>query len=96
MLVFYSYTRLLFFLRKVNLSILQLPIYRTVLMLPDIVFQILQTRLVVLDKRLRVFSNGKADNIAVLGFVKADYARQSDHSRTLQQDVRIILVVASM
>ena len=65
-------------------------------MLPDIVFQILQTRLVILDKRLCVFSIGKADNIAVLGFVKADYARQSGHSRTLQQGVIIILVVAYM
>lgn len=65
-------------------------------MLPDIVFQILKMRLVVLDKRLCAFSIGEADNIAVLGFVKADYARQSGHSRTLQQGVIIILVVACM
>ena len=64
-----------------NLSIIsspfQIPIYITVLMLPDIVFQILQTRLVVLDKRLRVFSIGKADNpclnCALQSFIYAAY-----------------------
>ena len=44
-------------------------------MLSDIVFQITQTRFVILDKRLRVFCIRKADNIAVLGFMKADNAR---------------------
>ena len=39
------------------------------LVLPDIVFQITQTRFVVINKRLRVFCIGKADNIAVLGLV---------------------------
>ena len=38
-------------------------------MLPDIVFQITQTRFVVVNKRLRVFGIGKADNIAVLWFL---------------------------
>ena len=62
-------------------------------MLPDIVFQILQTRLVVLDKCLCVFSIGKADNIAVLGFVKADKTRKPCHLRNLDQGVVIILTV---
>jgi len=39
------------------------------LVLSDIVFQITQTRFVILDKRLRVFCIRKADNIAVLGLV---------------------------
>ena len=44
-------------------------------MLPDIVFQITQTRFVVVNKRLRVFCIGKADHIAILRFVKTDNAR---------------------
>lgn len=39
------------------------------LVLSDIVFQITQTRFVVVNKRLRVFCIRKADNIAVLGLV---------------------------
>ena len=39
------------------------------LVLPDIVFQITQTRLVVVNKRLRVFCIREADNIAALGLV---------------------------
>ena len=38
-------------------------------MLPDIVFQITQSRFVVVNKRLRVFGIGKADNIAILWFL---------------------------
>ena len=45
------------------------------LVLPDIVFQITQTRFVVVNNRLRVFCIRKADNIAVFGFMKADKAR---------------------
>ena len=56
-------------------------------MLPDIVFQITQTRFVILDKRLRVFCIGEADNIAVLGFVKADKTRKPCHLRNLDQGV---------
>jgi hypothetical protein len=39
------------------------------LVLPDIIFQITQTRFVVVNKRLRVFGIGKADNIAILWFL---------------------------
>ena len=39
------------------------------LVLSDIVFQITQTRFVVVNKRLRVFCIRKADNIAALGLV---------------------------
>ena len=63
------------------------------LVLPDIVFQITQTRFVILDKRLRVFCIRKADNIAILGFVKADKARKPCHLRNLDQGVVIILAV---
>ena len=41
------------------------------LVLPDIIFQITQTRFVVVNKRLRVFGIGKADNIAALWFLVA-------------------------
>ena len=63
------------------------PLYQQQLVLPDIVFQITQTRFVVINKRLRVFCIGKADNIAVLGFVKADNARKPSHLRNLDQGV---------
>ena len=63
------------------------------LVLPDIVFQITQTRFVVVNKRLRVFCIRKADNIAVLGFMKADKARKPCHLRNLDQGVVIILTV---
>jgi len=39
------------------------------LVLPDIVFQITQTRFVVVNKRLRIFGIRKADNIAVFWFL---------------------------
>jgi hypothetical protein len=61
------------------------------LVLPDIVFQITQTRFVVINKRLRVFCIRKADNIAVLGFMKADKARKPCHLCNLDQGVVIIL-----
>ena len=69
------------------------PLYQQQLVLPDIVFQITQTRFVVINKRLRVFCIGKADNIAVLGFMKADKARKPCHLRNLDQGVVIILAV---
>jgi hypothetical protein len=40
-----------------------------------------------------VFCIRKADNIAVLGFVKADKARKPCHLRNLDQGVVIILAV---
>ena len=63
------------------------------LVLPDIVFQITQTRFVVVNKRLRVFCIGKADNIAVLGFMTADKTRKPCHLRNLDQGMVIILTV---
>ena len=63
------------------------------LVLPNIVFQITQTRFVVVNKRLRVFCIREADNIAFLGFVKTDKARQPCHLRNLDQGVVIILAV---
>ena len=63
------------------------------LVLPDIVFQITQTRFVVVNKRLRVFCIREADDIAILGFVKTDKVRQPCHLRNLDQGVVIILAV---
>ena len=48
---------------------------------------------IILDKRLRVFCIREADNIAVIGFVKADNARKPSHFRNLDQGVVIILTV---
>ena len=64
------------------------------LVLPDIVFQITQTRFVVVNKRLRVFCIRKADNIAVFGFMKADKARISATAVTAGKAVTAVLEIS--
>ena len=64
------------------------------LVLPDIVFQITQTRFVVVNKRLRVFCIRKADNIAVFGFMKADKARITATAVTAGKAVTAVLEIS--
>ena len=68
-----------------------LQIYRPILMLPNIVFQIPQPSLIVIYQSLNIFPLWEGHQIAVPGLMKTDDSRKPCHLGHFQQGVVVIL-----